>query len=98
MLDFIKRFFGFSKAQPATEAPYKIETPAYEPKKCGCGRSETGLCVGLHSLSEAEWSTHEKNPNKAPAKKKAAKKAPAKAKATVTKAKAPAKAKTKKTS
>jgi len=22
---------------------------------CGCGRSETGFCVGLHLLSDAEW-------------------------------------------
>jgi hypothetical protein len=23
--------------------------------KCGCGRSPTGKCIGLHSLSEDEW-------------------------------------------
>ena len=22
---------------------------------CGCGRSASGYCVGLHNLSEAEW-------------------------------------------
>jgi hypothetical protein len=23
--------------------------------KCGCGRSPTGKCIGLHSLTEDEW-------------------------------------------
>ena len=23
--------------------------------KCGCGRSPTGKCIGLHSLTEQEW-------------------------------------------
>ena len=43
-----------------------------EPKKCGCGRSETGYCVGLHLLTAEEWMAHEKNPNRVetPAKKK----------------------------
>lgn len=31
---------------------------------CGCGRSKTGYCVGLHKLSEEEWAVHEDNPNK----------------------------------
>jgi hypothetical protein len=22
---------------------------------CGCGRSPTGFCTGLHKLSDAEW-------------------------------------------
>lgn len=43
--------------------PYKVETPA-EPLKCGCGRSPTGYCVGLHKLTEAEWAVHSDNPNK----------------------------------
>lgn len=25
------------------------------PAACGCGRSETGFCVGLHMLSDEEW-------------------------------------------
>ena len=25
------------------------------PKVCTCGRSQTGQCVGLHSLSVQEW-------------------------------------------
>lgn len=23
--------------------------------KCGCGRSPTGKCIGLHALSEQQW-------------------------------------------
>jgi hypothetical protein len=23
--------------------------------KCGCGRSPTGKCIGLHTLTEDEW-------------------------------------------
>ena len=43
----------------APVAPYKIETP--EPAKCGCGRSPTGYCVGLHKRSDAEWAVHPDN-------------------------------------
>jgi hypothetical protein len=72
---------------PNVEAPYKVEAPtvdaivaAPEPAKCGCGRSPTGLCVGLHKLTAEEWASHSDNPAKpaVPAKKAAAKKAPAK--------------------
>lgn len=63
ILDF---FTGKKPAEPAVaEAPYKVETPAPvaapEPAKCGCGRSPTGLCVGLHKLSNDEWSKHPDN-------------------------------------
>lgn len=65
------------------QAPYKVETPAPvpEPAKCGCGRSSTGLCVGLHKLTAEEWAAHPDNPTKpaaATAKKTPAKKTPAK--------------------
>lgn len=30
---------------------------------CGCGRSPSGYCVGLHNLSEEEWATSHHNPN-----------------------------------
>ncbi len=43
----------------APVAPYKVETP--EPAKCGCGRSSTGFCVGLHKLSETDWASHPDN-------------------------------------
>ena len=58
--------------QPAAVAPYKVPepaattpiplTPANEPPKCGCGRSSTGLCVGLHKLSPEAWAAHPDNP------------------------------------
>ena len=70
-------FFGKPKAVEA-EAPYKVEAPATDwpfPRadvdakastqaKCGCGRSQTGFCVGLHSLTPEEWATHADNPAK----------------------------------
>ena len=34
----------------------KLETKSETaPAVCGCGRSPTGLCVGLHALSDEEW-------------------------------------------
>lgn len=61
---------------PETVAPYKVETPAPvapvaapEPARCGCGRSTTGLCVGLHKLTAEEWATHADNPNRVVAAK-----------------------------
>lgn len=46
-------------------APYKVEAaPAPEPKKCGCGRSESGLCVGLHNLTPEQWAINDSNPNR----------------------------------
>lgn len=77
-----KTLFDFllnRKGHPAPEAPYKVEvtavadTPVVVPQpeavKCGCGRSQSGNCVGLHKLTPEEWSVHADNPNKAPAKK-----------------------------
>lgn len=103
MLRFFKSFFN-KKNEPAAEAPYKVETApvvdtmipvvavpditAPPPATCGCGRSASGFCVGLHKLTAEEWAVHAENPNKAEPvikKKPAAKKAPA------TKAKASAK-------
>lgn len=59
------------------EAPYKVDsqeektsgTPVVEqttvqPTKCGCGRSPSGFCVGLHKLTAEEWAVHADNPNK----------------------------------
>jgi hypothetical protein len=98
MLGLIKKLFGAKEAAPApaveAPAPYKVETPAVEtapvveikpePAKCGCGRSVSGLCVGLHNLSEDEWAKHPDNktaptpvepvPAAKPAKKPMAKK------------------------
>ena len=93
------------------QAPYKLEppadmtpipyVPATEPPRCGCGRSSTGYCVGLHKLTPEQWASHPNNPDMVgkilaepahPAKKprKAAEKKPAAIKA-------PAKPRAKKT-
>lgn len=103
MLRFLKGFFGKPTPpdvtpKPEPTAPYKVEAPVVtpvivppEPAKCGCGRSETGYCVGLHKLTAEEWAAHESNPaNKKPAKKAPAKKAAPKKPAAM---KAPAKPK-----
>jgi CDGSH-type Zn-finger protein len=29
-----------------------------EEKKCGCGRSQTGYCTGLHKLTNEEYTKH----------------------------------------
>lgn len=80
MLRFLKSFFS-KKNEPTAPAPYKIEAPldvgipemippAPEPVKCGCGRSSSGFCVGLHKLTAEEWSNHPDNPAKAEVKPK----------------------------
>jgi hypothetical protein len=48
------------------EVLHVAETATETPKKgtCGCGRSPTGNCVGLHKLSDAEWAISDKNPNR----------------------------------
>jgi hypothetical protein len=93
MFGFLKKLFGgdaeTNKAAGVQieQVPYKVEPPVVEnkietasrqPVKCGCGRSESGLCVGLHRLSEEEWAKHDANPKKAEVTKPAAAKAPAK--------------------
>ena len=40
---------------------YRVESTA---PKCGCGRSPTGFCVGLHKLAPEEWAIHDQNPNR----------------------------------
>ena len=87
-----------SNKDATDEAPYKVEAPQVDAKastqvKCGCGRSPSGFCVGLHSLTTEEWATHADNPNKTVATKAPAKKKPAAMKATGQK-KAAAKPKT----
>lgn len=41
---------------------------------CGCGRSSTGFCVGLHGLSDEAWAVHADNPNAKKPRKPRAKK------------------------
>jgi len=68
MLKKIIDFFTGRKpepAEPVVTAPYLVPepvatapislTPVNEPPKCGCGRSSTGFCVGLHKLSPEAW-------------------------------------------
>ena len=96
---------GKIHVKPADVAPGKSADDRVEATapQCGCGRSPTGFCVGLHKLTAEEWAVSDQNPNKtsvadvtAENKQKAvtkAKKAPAKkpaAKPAVAK-KAPAK-------
>ena len=71
MITFLKKLFGMSDAPAPTPTPTTLTpTPApaapapTEPAKCGCGRSPTGYCVGLHKLSDDEWASSDKNPNK----------------------------------
>lgn len=74
---------------PASEP---VKEPTKEPVKCGCGRSPTGNCVGLHALTQEEWATHPDNPVKPVVEAKPAKtKKPAAKKAKTTAEKAPAK-------
>lgn len=74
MFTKIKEFLFGKPVQ--VEAPYKVEAPVKTveltsvedgttklPVQCGCGRSPTGYCVGLHALSADEWSTHADNKN-----------------------------------
>ena len=89
---------------PESVAPYKVETPAPvpavdiapQPVKCGCGRSSTGLCVGLHKLTAEEWAMHPDNPVKVKAKTKAPAKAKAEKKPATPAMKAPKKPRAKK--
>jgi CDGSH-type Zn-finger protein len=88
MFNKFKEFFFGKPKTTATEAPYKVEAPtsnwpfpradvdakASTQVKCGCGRSQSGFCVGLHSLTPEEWAVHADNPAKP--KKTRAKKAP----------------------
>lgn len=63
MWDFLKRFMGYPVHATKTvtpEAPYKVETPVSS--KCGCGRSPTGYCTGLHNLSDAAWAARQPVP------------------------------------
>lgn len=50
------------KPAEVSGSEYRVEATA--PKKCGCGRSSTGFCVGLHKLSAEEWAVSDQNPNR----------------------------------
>ena len=76
MFTAIKEFLFGKPTKSTEEIPYKVEAPVKTveltsledgavklPVQCGCGRSPTGYCVGLHALSADEWSTHADNKN-----------------------------------
>ena len=67
-------------------------TQAPAPTKCGCGRSPSGFCVGLHRLTAEEWNVHADNPARTVAEEKP-KKRVAKPRAESAPKKAPAKPK-----
>jgi hypothetical protein len=56
---------------PVVAEPAPVVATPVEPARCGCGRSSTGLCVGLHKLSTDEWAVHADNPSKPVAKETA---------------------------
>ena len=62
---------------PLVAEPAPVVATPVEPARCGCGRSPTGLCVGLHKLSTDEWAVHADNPVKPVAKAAPVKKQPA---------------------
>ena len=49
---------------PGQSADDRVEATA---PKCGCGRSPSGFCVGLHKLTAEEWAVSDQNPNRASA-------------------------------
>ncbi len=46
---------------PGKSADDRVEATA---PQCGCGRSPTGFCVGLHKLTAEEWAVSDQNSNK----------------------------------
>ena len=79
MFTWLKNLFGIKtvadtvkeveKKAEAAVVEVKAEIAAVEAKvaeaiKCGCGRSPTGFCVGLHVLPDDLWATHPDNPVK----------------------------------
>ena len=53
--------FNTTDVAPGKSADDRVEVTA---PQCGCGRSPTGFCVGLHKLSAEEWAVSDQNPNK----------------------------------
>ena len=54
--------FNTADVAPGKSADDRVEAAA---PQCGCGRSPTGFCVGLHKLTAEEWAVSDQNPNKA---------------------------------
>jgi hypothetical protein len=49
------------KSADVSGSENRVESTA---PKCGCGRSPTGFCVGLHKLSAEDWAVSDQNPNR----------------------------------
>ena len=59
------RYLADAAGSPAAAASEAEDKPKAK-KKCGCGRSPTGFCNGLHALSKEEWAVSERNPDRRP--------------------------------
>ena len=79
---------GKIHVKSADVAPGKSETDRVEARDCGCGRSPTGKCVGLHTLTAEQWAVSDQNPHRVSAAEVTAEN---KAKAVAKAKKAPAK-------
>ena len=56
MWEFLKNWLGYPRPDTTyVDAPYKVEPPGNNARVCSCGRSTTGLCVGLHMLTIEQW-------------------------------------------
>ena len=62
MIKSILEFFGIFEKTKTSNTVEQLKP--VEPAKCGCGRSPTGLCVGLHKLTAEEWAISDQNLNK----------------------------------
>lgn len=51
----ITDYVGTTQAEVSAWTGFLQVSATEGPAKCGCGRSDTGYCTGLHKLSEAEW-------------------------------------------
>jgi len=84
MFNWIKNLLGIKTAVVEAEkkveaavvaveaAVVAVEKKVEEAAKCGCGRSPSGLCVGLHVLPDDLWAVHADNPVKLVVKEVAA--------------------------
>jgi CDGSH-type Zn-finger protein len=53
--DISKRLEETNKSIFPEAIQYTEEYYSKVPAKCGCGRSETGFCTGLHRIPKKQW-------------------------------------------
>jgi hypothetical protein len=53
--DISKRLEETNKSIFPEVVQYTEEYYSKVPAKCGCGRSETGFCTGLHRIPKKDW-------------------------------------------